>query len=41
MIDEIDTAARTDSRMRIFQQSDEGLYVRMAILEWVLDPSLF
>ncbi|MCV7097495.1 hypothetical protein [Mycobacterium kubicae] len=41
VIDEIDTAARTDSRMRIFQQSDEGLYVRMAILEWVLDPSLF
>ena len=36
VIDEIDPYARRDARNRMFEQSDLGLYVRMAILEHVV-----
>lgn len=36
VIDEIDPAARTDERVRMFEQSDRGLFVRMAVLEAVV-----
>lgn len=35
VIDEIDAAARKDRRVKMFRQSDHGLFVRMAILEHV------
>lgn len=34
-IDEIDKAVDSDPRCRYFQQSDDGLFVRMAVLEWL------
>ena len=36
VIDEIDAEARLDRRMRFYRQSDNGLPVRMAILEWAI-----
>ena len=33
VIDEIDSLARQDNRVKIFNQSDNSLYVRMAVLE--------
>jgi aspartate carbamoyltransferase catalytic subunit len=36
VIDEITTEARLDPRVRMFEQSDNAVFVRMAILEWVL-----
>ena len=33
VIDEIATTARSDPRIRMFQQSDDALYVRMALIE--------
>jgi aspartate carbamoyltransferase catalytic subunit len=36
VIDEIDDNVRQDPRVRMFEQSDLGLYVRMALLEWVV-----
>lgn len=35
IIDEIDEEARSDSRIRMFEQSDRALFVRMALLEHV------
>lgn len=35
VVDEIDADARLDARIRMYQQSDRGLYVRMAVLEHV------
>jgi aspartate carbamoyltransferase catalytic subunit len=40
VIDEVDADAYHDPRMRFFQQSDDGLYVRMAVLEFVLDQRI-
>lgn len=37
VIDEMDERARRDARNRMFDQSDLGLYVRMALLERVVD----
>jgi aspartate carbamoyltransferase catalytic subunit len=37
VIDEIATPARRDPRMRFFEQSDLALFVRMALLELLLD----
>jgi aspartate carbamoyltransferase catalytic subunit len=37
VIDEISADAKNDSRVRIFQQSDHATYVRMAILEAILE----
>ncbi|MCV7126966.1 hypothetical protein H7I42_05805 [Mycolicibacterium vanbaalenii PYR-1] len=39
VIDEIDALAMTDPRVRVFDQSDDGLFVRMAILEFALGQS--
>ena len=39
VIDEIDPAAMPDPRMRAFDQSDDGLFVRMAMLEFALGQS--
>lgn len=36
VIDEIDAAARRDPRVRMFEQSDHAVFVRMAVLEHVL-----
>ena len=36
VIDEIDSAARLDPRLRMFHQSDLSVYVRMAIVELLL-----
>ncbi len=36
VIDEIDPAARADPRLRMFEQSDYAVSVRMAILEFML-----
>lgn len=36
IIDEIDPAARSDQRMRMFWQSDQALFVRMALLEEIV-----
>jgi aspartate carbamoyltransferase catalytic subunit len=36
VIDEVEAAVFADARMRAFQQSDLGLYVRMALLEHLL-----
>jgi aspartate carbamoyltransferase catalytic subunit len=36
VIDEMDADARRDARNRMFEQSDLGLYVRMAMLEHVV-----
>ncbi len=33
VIDEIATTARSDPRIRMFQQSDDALFVRMALIE--------
>ena len=40
VIDEIATSARTDPRIRMFQQSDDALFVRMALIEALLSPCL-
>jgi aspartate carbamoyltransferase catalytic subunit len=40
VIDEIATTARTDPRIRMFQQSDEALFVRMALIEALMSPRL-
>jgi len=40
VIDEMDACARRDARNRMFEQSDLGLYVRMAILEHVMRSDL-
>ena len=37
LIDEIDERARLDPRVRVFDQSDLGLYVRMAVLAQALE----
>jgi aspartate carbamoyltransferase catalytic subunit len=37
VIDEIDERARRDRRVRFFDQSDLGLYVRMAVLAQALE----
>ncbi len=36
IIDEIDKAARRDPRARMFWQSDQGVFVRMALLEEIV-----
>ena len=36
VIDEIATTARTDPRLRMFQQSDDAVWVRMALIEALL-----
>ena len=36
IIDEIDELARRDRRVRAFWQSDQGLFVRMAVLEQIV-----
>lgn len=38
VVDEITAQAFLDSRIRAFQHSDAGLYIRMALLEHSLDP---
>jgi aspartate carbamoyltransferase catalytic subunit len=38
VIDEIATNARSDPRIRMFQQSDDALFVRMALIEALLSP---
>jgi aspartate carbamoyltransferase catalytic subunit len=40
VIDEIATTARSDPRVRMFQQSDDALFVRMALIEALLLPRL-
>ena len=40
VIDEIATTARSDPRIRMFQQSDDALFVRMALIEALLVPQL-
>jgi len=40
VIDEIATTARSDPRIRMFQQSDDALFVRMALIEALLSPCL-
>jgi aspartate carbamoyltransferase catalytic subunit len=40
VIDEIATTARSDPRVRMFQQSDDALFVRMALIEALLGPGL-
>jgi aspartate carbamoyltransferase catalytic subunit len=40
VIDEISTTARSDPRIRMFQQSDDALFVRMALIEALLSPQL-
>ncbi len=40
VIDEIATSARPDPRIRMFQQSDDALFVRMALIEMLLSPHL-
>jgi aspartate carbamoyltransferase catalytic subunit len=40
VIDEIATTARSDPRIRMFQQSDDALFVRMALIEALLGPRL-
>jgi aspartate carbamoyltransferase catalytic subunit len=40
VIDEIATTARADPRIRMFQQSDDALFVRMALIETLLVPQL-
>lgn len=37
VIDEIATEVRTDPRIRMYAQSDRGVFVRMAVLQLVLD----
>jgi aspartate carbamoyltransferase catalytic subunit len=37
VIDEIASNARGDRRLRLFEQSDGGLFVRMALLEYLVD----
>ncbi|MBQ0944022.1 hypothetical protein KAK07_11820 [Ideonella sp. 4Y16] len=39
VIDEIDSQARCDDRIKMFNQSDNGVYVRMAVLEAMGDAS--
>jgi aspartate carbamoyltransferase catalytic subunit len=39
VVDEIDPAARADPRVRLFSQSDAGVYVRMAVLGFCLGRS--
>ena len=39
VIDEIATTARSDPRIRMFQQSDDALFVRMALIEALLVPA--
>src|SRR5262249_41734015 len=36
VIDEVSPETRTDSRLRLFEQSDLGVYVRMALLRHAL-----
>ncbi|MGH3788200.1 MAG: hypothetical protein ACRDRG_17000 [Pseudonocardiaceae bacterium] len=38
VIDEIHPDVRSDGRLKMFQQSDQGLYVRMALLEELVSP---
>lgn len=38
VIDEIAATARSDPRIRMFQQSDDALFVRMALIEALLSP---
>jgi aspartate carbamoyltransferase catalytic subunit len=40
VIDEIATTARSDPRIRMFQQSDDALFVRMALIEALVVPRL-
>jgi aspartate carbamoyltransferase catalytic subunit len=40
VIDEIATTARSDPRIRMFQQSDDALFVRMALIEALLSSHL-
>jgi aspartate carbamoyltransferase catalytic subunit len=40
VIDEIATTARSDPRILMFQQSDDALFVRMALIEALLIPRL-
>jgi aspartate carbamoyltransferase catalytic subunit len=40
VIDEIATTARSDPRVRMFQQSDDALFVRMALIEALLPARL-
>jgi len=40
VIDEIATTARSDLRIRMFQQSDDALFVRMALIEALLSSHL-
>jgi aspartate carbamoyltransferase catalytic subunit len=40
VIDEIATTVRSDPRIRMFQQSDDALFVRMALIEALLSPRL-
>jgi aspartate carbamoyltransferase catalytic subunit len=40
VIDEISTNARSDPRVRMFQQSDDAVFVRMALVETLLSAQL-
>jgi aspartate carbamoyltransferase catalytic subunit len=40
VIDEIAMNARSDPRVRMFQQSDDAVFVRMALIETLLSPQL-
>lgn len=40
IIDEIDAAARSDARVRMFRQSDRGVPVRMAVLQALLAANI-
>jgi aspartate carbamoyltransferase catalytic subunit len=39
VIDEISPECRHDPRLRVFEQADLGLPLRMAVLSWLLDPN--
>ena len=35
VVDEVDPSTRSDPRVKMFEQSDRGVFVRMAVLHWV------
>lgn len=39
VIDEISPGCRDDPRVRVFEQSDLGVFLRMAVLSWLAEPS--
>jgi aspartate carbamoyltransferase catalytic subunit len=36
VVDELDAVARRDPRVKMFEQSDRGVWLRMAVLEWAV-----